>query len=557
MKLTCKYHQDSRTLTLYFPEEFDTTNLADASVTTAKLATNSVTTLKIVDAAVESVKLATACITSAKVASEAIGSSHLQDALITTAKIANFAVSTDKLADLLITAGKLATNAVTETKILNSAITNVKLADSAVDTAKLNALSVTAAKLAASSIGDAKLDRTTDPILIGTADIVNASITSAKIGALAVGSAAIAGAAITNAKIGNLAVDSAQIADAAITSAKIGALAVGAAAIASGAIGTAKIADAAIISAKIDDASITTAKIYDLAVVGAKIANATILGGHIAASTITADKFYSTLYGDMNQAMDYVKTVLGAGDEYEHDMTNADLAAGTHSTIDADTHIDYGSSIRIATAVEWDDVGAVWDTGTWDEPTAAGGNWTSASNDIGASKTLQLSLRFTQVEETPASTTPTIKAQYSILGGSFGANSPAFDDGLWETLPIRQITGNIYKAVGALFTFRYFKIKVELATTTTTDRIILRTMTFLGNVVNLFGQIINKAIAAGGATISLSGFNTTPAITVTPVGATLLLPLITAQSLNSVTVKLYNLAGNDVGGNANLVIIGI
>ena len=51
--------------------------------------------------------------------------------------------------------------------------------------------------------------------------------------------------------------------------------------------------------------------------------------------------------------MAYVKTVLGAGDEYEHDLTAADLAAGIHSDIDALTHADYGLSIRLATAKRW------------------------------------------------------------------------------------------------------------------------------------------------------------------------------------------------------------
>ena len=279
-------------------------------------------------------------------------------------------------------------------------------------------------------------------------------------------------------------------------------------------------------------------------------------GEYIFAKSITADKFISTLYGDMNQAMDYVKKVLGAGDEYEHDLTAADLAAGADSTIDADTHFDYGISIRIATAVEWDDGGAVWDTGTWDEPTDASGSWTSASMDLGSSKTLQMALRYTVVEETPASTTPTIKAQYSTNDADFGANSPDFDDGLWETLSIANITGDIYKATGALLTFRYFKIKTELATTVTTDKIILHAMTYLGNVINVFGMVVATTIASGGTVVPLTGMNSTPAIAVTPVGATLLFPLITAQSKDSVTIKLYNLAGNDVGGNCNLTIIG-
>jgi len=279
-------------------------------------------------------------------------------------------------------------------------------------------------------------------------------------------------------------------------------------------------------------------------------------GACIYAKSITADKFISTLYGDLNQAMDYVKTVLSAGDEYEYDLTATDLSNGGETNGDAGTHFDYGISVRISTAKEWDD-GGVWDTEMWDEPTDASGSWTSASMDLGSSATLQLALRYTRVEETSASTTETIKLQYSTDNVNFGANSPTFNDGLWETAAINKITGDIYKATGALSTFRYFKVKIELTTTVTTDRIILHTMTYLGNVVNLFGQEVNKTIANGGTAISLNGFNATPAITVTPVGSTPLVPIITAQSSSSITVKLYNLAGNDVGGHANINLIGV
>jgi hypothetical protein len=67
---------------------------------------------------------------------------------------------------------------------------------------------------------------------------------------------------------------------------------------------------------------------------------------------------------------------------------------------------------------------------------------------------------------------------------------------------------------------------------------------------------VYKAIASGGTTINLSGFKATPAITVTPVGATPLVPLITAQSASSVTIKLFNLSGVAVAGNVNITIIG-
>ena len=326
-------------------------------------------------------------------------------------------------------------------------------------------------------------------------------------------------------------------------------------AIANQVIGSAYIQEAAIQTAHIENLAVTNAKIESLD--AGKITTGYLNASVIDAGTITADMFISTLYGDLNQAMDYVKTVLGAGDEYEHDVTAVDLSNGVFVNIDALTHIDYGLSIRIATEDLWDEAGLVWDTGTWDVPTEASGSWTSSSHDIGSLSTLQLALRFTMEEDTPASTTPTITAQYSMDNINFGANSPTFDDNNWETLTQKQITGDIYKAAGNLYSFRYFKIKVALATTDTGDRIIIHTMTFLGNVITLFGRLVNQTVAAGGTGFPLSGFNETPAITVTSVGATPLVPLITAQSSSNATINLFNLAGNDVGGRCNVTLIGV
>jgi len=149
-----------------------------------------------------------------------------------------------------------------------------------------------------------------------------------------------------------------------------------------------------------------------------------------------------------------------------------------------------------------------------------------------------------------------VKGIYSTDNSSWGTNDD-LDDDVWETFSSQNITGDVYKDSGALHTFRYFKLKVELSTSDTSKRIIIHTITYLGNVINLFGNIVNKTIASGGTAVALSGFNATPAITVTPVGATPLVPIITAQSASSVTIKLYNLAGNAVAGNANLTIIGV
>lgn len=102
-------------------------NLADSSVTTAKLANSAVNTSKLADASVTDVKLATDSVTTVKVV----------DANITTAKVA----------DNAITSVKLASGAVTSAKILDGTITSSDFSAGAVDTNALANSSITAAKL--------------------------------------------------------------------------------------------------------------------------------------------------------------------------------------------------------------------------------------------------------------------------------------------------------------------------------------------------------------------------------------------------------------------------
>jgi hypothetical protein len=82
----------------------DTTELANFAVTTIKLASDSVTFVKIVDGAVITSKIA--------------------DLNITTGKLADGAVITSKIADLNITTGKIANDAVTYAKIQNVSTNN-------------------------------------------------------------------------------------------------------------------------------------------------------------------------------------------------------------------------------------------------------------------------------------------------------------------------------------------------------------------------------------------------------------------------------------------------
>ena len=106
----------------------DILRIKDTGVTAAKLATDSVTTIKIAGLAVTDAKLAADSVTTAKIANLAVTDTKLAADSVTTAKIANLAV----------TDAKLAADSVTTAKILNSNVTTAKIADSAVTEAKIS-----------------------------------------------------------------------------------------------------------------------------------------------------------------------------------------------------------------------------------------------------------------------------------------------------------------------------------------------------------------------------------------------------------------------------------
>ena len=115
---------------------------------------------------------------------------------------------------------------------------------------------------------------------IGTADIQDASITTAKIGNAQITEALIADASISNAKIQTSVIDTANIKDAVITNAKIS----------DGAISTAKIQDASVTNAKIANAAISSANIQDAAIGTAKIAVGAITTALIGTGVVNTEQ---------------------------------------------------------------------------------------------------------------------------------------------------------------------------------------------------------------------------------------------------------------------------
>jgi hypothetical protein len=164
-----------------------TANIADGSVTFAKMAVNSIDSDQYVngsidlahmsvnsidsdqyvDASIDTEHLAADIITGAKIADDAIDSEHITDGSIDTAHIAADQITNAKIADDQIDSehyvdgsidlAHLSADSVNGSKIVDDAIDSEHYADGSIDTAHIADLNVTLAKLAASSVNSSKI----------------------------------------------------------------------------------------------------------------------------------------------------------------------------------------------------------------------------------------------------------------------------------------------------------------------------------------------------------------------------------------------------------------
>ena len=279
------------------------------------------------------------------------------------------------------------------------------------------------------------------------------------------------------------------------------------------------------------------------------IAAGTITAAKLKAGEISADKFNSTLYGDLNQAIRYAKKVLSSNPEFEKLLTQSDLNAGTKSNIDT-----ANVALRLSTQNPWDS--SNWDTGTWDIPVFASGDWNSATVDIGQSQTGQFTLSVQVTEDNAASTSIVAKIKYSTDNVSFGSNSPTFNDDIFETLT-ESATGGASDFTGSILTFRYIKIRIELTTLNTAHNITLSGTTFKVDQVTLVGFKDRQTIASGGTSVTYTGFNLVPAVTATIIGDYPGFAVVTTKSTTAATVKVFSGSTmTNVGGIVDISLIG-
>lgn len=201
-------------------------DIENGAISTLQLADETVTAAKLVNAAVTEIKLATNAVTANKLASGSVGESKIAANAVTSVKIAAGSVLADKIAANAVIADKIAANAVTSDKIYANSVTTAKIATNAVDATKIAANAVTADKINAGAVTAVKL-------------AANA-VTAEKIKAASIIADHISANAVTTAKIAAGAVDAQRLRANAVTADKINAGAVTTTKLAAGAVTTDK-----------------------------------------------------------------------------------------------------------------------------------------------------------------------------------------------------------------------------------------------------------------------------------------------------------------------------
>jgi hypothetical protein len=126
---------------------WETDDIANRAITSAKIALQAIITELIADLAVTTEKLADGSVTTPKIADLAVISEKLADLAVTTEKLNNLSVTTEKIADLAIITEKIADLAVTTRTIADKAVTTEKLDDRAVTNGKIADLTIAWGKL--------------------------------------------------------------------------------------------------------------------------------------------------------------------------------------------------------------------------------------------------------------------------------------------------------------------------------------------------------------------------------------------------------------------------
>ena len=266
----------------------DTHNIRSAAVTSNELAAGAVTTEKIAAGAVTSVELADDAVITDRIASQAVTTDKIQEGAVQTDRIGDGAVTTGKLADGAVITAKIAAEAVTEEKIGFHAVTHEKIGPGSISTGKIESLAVTTGKIDDLAVTTEKIHAsavTTEKIAdnaVTENKILDGSVTNLKISAGVVDNTHLATDSVSTTQLLNLAVTTEKIADGAVTIEKIHTDSIDSSKILEGAVNSDKLATDAVITPKIANGAVTTDKIDVDAVTTAKILDANVTAPKLA-----------------------------------------------------------------------------------------------------------------------------------------------------------------------------------------------------------------------------------------------------------------------------------
>ena len=174
-----------------------TANIADDSVTVAKMAVNSIDSDQYVDGSIDLAHMSVNSIDSDQYVDASIDAEHLAADIITGAKIADNAIDSEHYTDGSIDTAHIAADQITNAKIADDQIDSEHYVDGSIDLAHLAADSVNGSKIADDSIDSEHYANGS----IDTAHIADSQVTLAKLAANSVNSSKIVDDSIVNADI--------------------------------------------------------------------------------------------------------------------------------------------------------------------------------------------------------------------------------------------------------------------------------------------------------------------------------------------------------------------
>ncbi len=158
------------------------------------------------------------------------------------------------------------------------------------------------ASLASNLVGSAQIVDGT----VSAADLAPSSVTAGSIANGAVTTAALAADAVTGSRIQDGAVGTADLADGAVTQAKIAGTAITGAAITDGTIGTVDLADGAVTAAKLAGASVGSAALQASSVTAVHLTSNSVNASALATNSVGADEIAANAVGSSEIANDAV-----------------------------------------------------------------------------------------------------------------------------------------------------------------------------------------------------------------------------------------------------------